>query len=633
MEIINLTESLIEYLSISSALLVILGLLSFLSVQSLKIQGRAKLLVCTLIIILPLAYPLKTLFPESVKIPVPLELKYFQQLIEVSTKNTISTNTSFLSKNHEAGFIESKAMSSGKKDRFMETMAGLFSNWRLIATIIWGGAFLFFLIRVAQTGCKTNKFLRLADPVTDPKILKLLHKCASETGLRRIPQLFKVEDISTPMVMGFFTPGIIIPRELLKPEFFKGLRFTFLHEMKHLQQHHNWWLLIESIIGAAYFFHPVFHWAKKRIHEEQEHICDKHVIHVTDNSVSYADFLLNQIWQQSSGKNPALALPFVSTVSKTTTRIHSILENTKPTPFMHIRDKISVFMVLLVFPSILFLSITPSVQRPDQSLNMLNPLKINSLERVEIKSDPVKPEKEISFFEESSINPNSEVPSHIDKILPAIKTAKGKGAPLKTIQEETKIEPVPETKSLPIEVTDQEYKAEIAQEYSKLDTIQTRDILGIVTRNNMLMAQSISGKKDAFNKSKSPATISEKYLGAPVNELSISRINDIKILDEFTVLLIMRGENMYLMRLSDPCPGLLYASDFNLVTNNGKISKYDRIQALSHGQVVGTSVMLGEIYPYKYEGRKYEAIKLLKKSLLEELVTGGAFNEFNPVEE
>jgi beta-lactamase regulating signal transducer with metallopeptidase domain len=583
--------------------------------------------VCTLIVILPLAYPLKTLFPDSAKIPVHLELNYFKQHSEIASEKSMSENASFLlNKETTAGLSERSEAASGPgiKVRFMETMSALFSNWMLIAAIVWGGVFFFSLVRVAVTGFKTNKFLRLADSVTDPKILKLLQQCVSDTNLRRIPELNIVEGISTPMVIGFFTPGIIIPRHLLKPEFREGLRFTLLHELKHLQQYHNWWLLVESVIGAAYFFHPVFHWAKRKIHEELENICDRHVIRVTDNSVSYADFLLNQIWQQSSGRHHALALPFVSTVSKTTTRIHSILENARPAPFMHIRDRISVLFILMAFPSILLLSIAPSVQHSDQALNILNPLKINSQESTNHKSELTVHEKEISYIKETSVSPVERAQSHVEKTAPAIKPAGNTALPAKLTMEETTV-PVRETESPSIEEAEEENKTEVIQKNSTHDITRNLDVIGSVSGNDMLPAQNDAGTGEATDKPISPGgTIADKYLGPPVNELAIIRIYNIKVLDAYTILFMMRGGDLYLARLSEPCPSLLYASDYKLLSINGRLSKFDRIQAVSHDQIIGTSGMLFGFYPYKYEGNKYEAIKLLKKSLLAKLVNEGA---------
>ncbi len=640
MEMINLTESIIKYLSISSVLLFIMGLLGFLSIKSLKIQGKAKLYVCTLLVVLPLAYPLKTLFPESVKIPVSMEFKYFQQDNENAAERR-SAIASFFSnrpetavegKECEAGFIETNTSGSVIEDRLMISMTGLIRNWRLIAIALWGGVFFFFLVRVASTGYKTKRFLRLADSVTNPEILKLLQQCVSETGLHRKPKFLMAEGIFTPMAIGFFNPGVIIPRHLLKPEFREGLRFTLLHELKHLQHHHNWWLLIESIIGAAYFFHPVFHWAKRKIHEELEYICDSHVVHVTKKSVSYADFLLNQIWQHSSGRSHALALPFVSTVSKTTTRIHSILENTRPTPFIHIRNRISVLFILMVFPLFLLLSISPSVQDPDQTLNTLDNRKITLKENTDNKSEPDEQKKRISYLEEPSTRPFDDITSHVEKTALASKTEVFVETPDKLIREEKISEPVQEAKSVSIEAANDGYKSETVEEELTPDTMQAFYVSSIALVNNIISSQTVSDKEEVSDRSILSASLAEKYLGLPVNELSISRINNIKVLDEYTVLFIMRGGDLYLTRLSEPCPGLLYASDFNLVALNGKLSKFDRIQAISHNQVVGTSGMLSGFYPYRYEGNKYEAIKTLKKGLLTSLVTEGAFKEFSSVE-
>ena len=638
MELIRLTESIIEYILISSTLLFILGLLSLISIQSLKVQGRAKLWVCSLIIILPLTYPLQTLLPESVRVPVRLEMNYFQRYKEIDAEKTVSTNKPFISDNIEAAVKSrmnetisegGKALTPGIKDVFMSAISTLIANWKLVLSIVWGGVFSFFLFRIVTTGYITSRFLRIAVPVTNPEILKLFNRCVSETGMRHTPQLFMVEGIKTPMAMGFFKPKIVIPLHLLKSKFKEGLQFTLLHELKHLQQRHNWWLLIESIIGSAYFFHPVFHWAKGKIHEELENICDRHVTNVTDKSVSYADFLLNQIWQQSSGRNPVLALPFISNASITTTRIHSILEKARPTSFTHIRDRLSVYFVLMIFSSILLLSFAPNVPPSDQLLNNLNTLKMDRHESANNKNGLGNIEKEVSFIEDSSINSFSEVSSHIEK-KPVLEVPDGTTeSPAQIIRDET-AQPVLKSRSLLAEMNNEEYKAKTVEKSPAIDTIeaiQGLNILGSVTGTNILWAQSAPAAGNSSDKSLSPATLAERYLGIPVSALSLERIYNIKVLDEFTVLFIMRGRDIYLTRLSVPCPDLLYASEFNFLSNTGKISKYDRIQAISNGQIMGTTGMLGPIYPYKYEGNKYEAMKLLKKSLLTELVNEGAFKE------
>ena len=379
MEMAGLSNTIIEFLLLTSALVFSLGLLSFLALKILKIHGNPKLWTYALLLIIPLAYPLQTFFPAPIEVPVPLKTRHFIDLHLTETsaaENNVSNNNSFLSKNtdgtnqtgdRETTFSGGDAPNSNTTIRPVRASSRFFGNWKIVAVSAWLAVFLYFLVRLTAMVYNTHRFTRLLDPVTDTKILELLRKCALETGLRRAPRLLTLDQLPTPMVMGFFKPRILLPRHLLKPEFREGLRFTLLHELKHVHQRHNWWLLIESIISAAYFFHPVIHWAKKRIREELEYICDRHVVHITNKSIPYADFLLHEIWQRKRERNLVLALPFISGGKKTTNRIHAILENTGPTPFARIRGVFALCFILVSFVSLLLCNVAPSAQDSEQA--------------------------------------------------------------------------------------------------------------------------------------------------------------------------------------------------------------------------------------------------------------------------
>jgi Flp pilus assembly protein TadD/beta-lactamase regulating signal transducer with metallopeptidase domain len=379
MEMTRLSNSIIEFLLLSSALVFILGVLSSLVLRILKIQGKPKLWIYALLVIMPLAYPIQGLFPDPIKISIPLKtLQLFDfHLFETTAgEKAASNDVSFLTTNtastyqtedKETTYIGHETLSSNSTIRPMETESRFPVDWKLMATLAWVLVFLYFLARLVTMVYNTRRFSRLPDPVTNPQVLKLLRQCTVDTGLCRTPRLLTLDRLPAPMVMGFFNPRILLPRHLLKPEFREGLRFTLLHELKHVHQHHNWWLLIESIVGAAYFFHPVILWAKKGIHEELEYICDSHVVHITNKSISYADFLLHEIWQQKRERNLVLALPFISGMAKTTNRVRYILENARPTLFAQIRGNIALCLIFLSFISLLLCNVAPSAQDPEQT--------------------------------------------------------------------------------------------------------------------------------------------------------------------------------------------------------------------------------------------------------------------------
>ena len=640
MEIINFTETIIKYLLITSVLLLVMGLLGFITIKFLKIRGRVKLWIFGLIFILPLAYPLKTMFPETIEVPVYLkswQYDYFKQNHTVSENialkgSSLYPDTPGVIDDGDVREIYTRDNASGYN--VDDWSINPVKHWKLITVSVWVLVFSFFILRLITSGFKIKKFIKFAEPVTNPQIIRLMSQCASDTGLHHVPQLFVVERVSTPMVIGFFKPIVIIPNHLLRSEFREGLQFTLLHEFEHLRHHHNWWLLVESIICSAYFFHPVIYWAKNKIHEELELICDNHVINVTDKSVSYADFLLNEIWQQNLGTTPVSVLPFVSPVSKTSTRIHSILSNVRPSFFAHIRGQFAIFSFLLLFSSILVFSIVPLLHKPEMPFNNSNPLIRNSQNSTSHQAGAMKFAKEASLIEKPSIRTGKEQPFFVEKPVSEQKIEARAEDSEKTFRGEPISNSLSDIKNMYLTES-----AEIAEKNKKTLSLKPKSkyIESIVpldeSANKIKVEKSNQTKQDfptikiTADNSREEETMAVKYLGSPVNALTIYRINDIRTLDEYTILFIMYGGKMYLTRLSNPCPALLYASDFNLVTNQDRFSKFDRIQTLAHGHITGTAGMLSSFYPFSYKGKKSEAIKLLKRSLLKKLVDEGAFKE------
>ncbi|MBN1904175.1 MAG: M56 family metallopeptidase [Deltaproteobacteria bacterium] len=633
MWIARLTEQVIEYLLISSALLFLLGIMSLFAVQLFRIKGKTKIWIYALIFILPVVYPFRSILPESVKITVPLQSEYLKPLKGVSLLTPVSTETSL---SHVVPVVTDKIAGSKINDteikkspgefreHAIDTASMLFANWKLVAAMLWMMVFSIFLIRLIAATHTIKRLLRISTPVTDQRVIELLRQCASDTGLTYVPSLYEVQGLSTPMSMGFIRPVIVLPGHLLAGESIEHLRFTLLHELKHIDQRHNLWLLIESIIGAIYFFHPVIHWAKRNIHEEMEHICDGHVIKVTQKSITYADFLLNEIWQNSPGRHPAFSLPFISSASKTADRIRLILENRVASASMPAREVIVVASVFILFSSFIFFTGAARVQGPEK----VTP-PISSFDIVERVAEPLLPlgieningssittplpfsedNKAMERDETATSLINSETPVKKEYVAENPGTATNKQMNLTA--DNTRLEKAIQPAGLHAEEPDNilDDKSDISMNLSQVDNNQLTETLKETLEIPV-------------------ETSAQKYLGAPVKELTIHRIDNIDVLDQYTILFIMRGGDMYLTRLSDPCLELLYANDFNLPSTTGRISKFDHIQAISNNQIMGTTGMLGEFYPYRYEGTKGEAIKILKKSLLKDLVAERAFKEF-----
>ena len=128
------------------------------------------------------------------------------------------------------------------------------------------------------------------------------------------------------------------------------------------------------------------------------------------------------------------------------------------------------------------------------------------------------------------------------------------------------------------------------------------------------------------------ASKAEQYLGEPETCLDVYRIKETRILDNQTILFIMRGGGRYLNRLPVKCSGLVIADGFGYGTSISKLCMQDSITTLSPGSAPGNICMLGKFIPFKADMTDSDVVKLLKDSLLEELVAEGAFEETFPAE-
>jgi hypothetical protein len=120
----------------------------------------------------------------------------------------------------------------------------------------------------------------------------------------------------------------------------------------------------------------------------------------------------------------------------------------------------------------------------------------------------------------------------------------------------------------------------------------------------------------------------EMYLGEAEMCLETYQIKETRIIDDQTILFIMRSGGLYLNRLPVRCVGLRIADGFGYSTRIAKLCKQDRITVTSPGSAPGNTCMLGDFLPFnKHEMKNAEVIKLLRDGLLEELVAEGAFQE------
>ena len=128
--------------------------------------------------------------------------------------------------------------------------------------------------------------------------------------------------ILSPISFGWKSPHIVIPPSLNLEQF----ELVAVHELAHIGRLD--WLtnLFSHLVGAIFFFHPLYHLLSRQLAEMREQICDDWVIRLTGARKNYAQCLLDLNCNHAPSIPLALAL---NQPSQLQTRIGSILKTNR----------------------------------------------------------------------------------------------------------------------------------------------------------------------------------------------------------------------------------------------------------------------------------------------------------------
>ena len=136
-------------------------------------------------------------------------------------------------------------------------------------------------------------------------------------------------DVDRPSVIGFFSPRILIPREMFEQLTTSELEQIVLHEMGHLRRGDDWINLLQKISLVLVPLNPVLLWIERRLCFERELACDDAVLRFTKAPKAYATCLTNLAEQRLGRRAAALSLGAWEKRSELARRVHSILRRSE----------------------------------------------------------------------------------------------------------------------------------------------------------------------------------------------------------------------------------------------------------------------------------------------------------------
>ena len=235
------------------------------------------------------------------------------------------------------------------------TGSQFFFNWTATNLIlcIWAIGTFTMLIRLAF-GLSRIRRLRRTATVADNSYQEICKRLAQQLNIIRPITVCFSDRIVSPISFGWLSPSILIPRKLNLEQF----ELVAAHELAHVQRLD--WLtnLFSHVVGAIFFFHPIYHFLNRKLVHLRERICDDWVIQLTGARKNYAQCLLDLVRHENRAIPLALAL---NRPSQLESRIDSILKHNrrldlKPKPRLLM---LAMFLLLTCLPLLSMAQLMP----------------------------------------------------------------------------------------------------------------------------------------------------------------------------------------------------------------------------------------------------------------------------------
>ena len=142
--------------------------------------------------------------------------------------------------------------------------------------LIWLAAAVVLLIRKATVYQSFIRYIKAGlTPVSDIEILDRLFITAERAGIKRPVELCVNPLISSPLLIGFFHPCIVLPNADISK---KAFQYIVLHELTHYKRRDMFYKWLVQITACLHWFNPLVHLMSREITKACEFSCDEAIL-------------------------------------------------------------------------------------------------------------------------------------------------------------------------------------------------------------------------------------------------------------------------------------------------------------------------------------------------------------------
>ena len=167
-------------------------------------------------------------------------------------------------------------------------------DWRQWLLLAWAGGFVVVLAAHLLMSASLARRIRRAGFAPRRGVLQLSRRICAERGIRTVPPIVALADLSSPALTAACKPTLLLPEMLLQSASREQLTFSLLHELTHFKRRDHLVCMLITLLQAVWWFNPVVWLMPRFLRVDMESACDAQVVRDLDpaQKLRYANLLL-----------------------------------------------------------------------------------------------------------------------------------------------------------------------------------------------------------------------------------------------------------------------------------------------------------------------------------------------------
>ncbi|MCM3736405.1 M56 family metallopeptidase [Bacillus cytotoxicus] len=171
-----------------------------------------------------------------------------------------------------------------------------------IALYVWLFGVVCFGIFMIVLNKRVYMYIKKQPLMTDKRIINLLEHCKRTMSIERNIPIVVSGNISSPTVLGFIKPRILLSENHMRTLDDDQLRFIFYHELAHVKRKDVGMNCLMNSVLILHWFNPILWYAYYRMREDQEIACDALALTYIDfkQRIAYGHTIINLLEDYSN---------------------------------------------------------------------------------------------------------------------------------------------------------------------------------------------------------------------------------------------------------------------------------------------------------------------------------------------